>query len=89
MVNCLIGTRGRGWLRPLLVGEHRRLGAGLRLPRPPSLVGEHTTLQVMPPGTAAHAAVLPGPYENLVDAVAPVIGLAAVAPGMSARVRFE
>ena len=52
MVNCLIGTRGRGWLRPLLVGEHRRLGAGLRLPRPPSLVGEHTTLQVMPPGTA-------------------------------------
>ena len=32
-----------GWLRPLLVGEHRRLCAGLRLPRPPSLDGEHTT----------------------------------------------
>ena len=78
-----------GWRRPLLVGEHRRLGAGLRPPRPPSLDGEHTTIQPMHAGRGRLAVALPGPCDYLVGAVAPEVGLAAASSGMCARMRFE
>ena len=69
MVKCPMVCRVLGWRRPLLVGEHRRLGAGLRPPRPPSLDGEHTTIQPMHAGRGRPAALRDESDEGLAGAV--------------------